>query len=154
MDGIERLQEQSQRDPAAFDLFLKVIYFCLLASVGLYWVALVLLVQDREPVDMAPWRIPLIIEAAATFLVTLYLRYARIGPLLEDTASELTRRLSRLRFFYILSYVLSESVALVGFALAFLAANPNEFLPFFAATIVLFLLCYPQKPKTLTEPIG
>lgn len=131
----------------AFDRFLKILYFTLLASMGLYWVVLEMLTGQREPGDLGPTKLGVQGFAGVVALTVLYLRFVRLAPLLADTTGELGARLGRLRFYYILCYTLSESVALYGFVLRFLGASREEAIPFFGVAVALFLLCYPRLPE-------
>src|SRR3990170_6490717 len=96
------------------------------------------------------------LTAAAAIIggIVLYLRFARLGPLLAEASGDFGQRLARLRFHYILCYTLSEAVALYGFVLRFLGGSREDSIPFFLAAVVLFLLCYPCPPQPPAAPGG
>lgn len=136
-------------DLKAFQRFLQVLYFALFATVGMYWVVLELLGPSIEPRDVGPVKMALQGIAGGTALGVLYLRFARLGPLLADTTADPAQLLPRLRLHYILCYTLSEAVALYGLVLRLLGASREEVVAFFAAAVILFALCYPRPPQTL-----
>jgi hypothetical protein len=84
-------------------------------------------------------------------LLALYFRYARLGSVLAEVSGDFRRRMTHARMFYIICWVLSESVALFGFAIPFFTANLNDAAPYFVASVALFALCY---PKSLERPLG
>lgn len=136
----------------AFNLINKIIYGALLFSVAAYWLVLQLvIVPQAEPAatdfdtlrKFLPW------VAGVDALLALYFRFARLGPLLSEVGGDSRRRMNHLRFFYILCWVLSESVALFGFSIPFFTANLEDAATYFIASIALFLLCYPSPSKPL-----
>lgn len=137
---------------AAFNRVVKVLYFTLLATVGVYWTVLELLAANIEPRDLGLVKTALLVAAAGTVGGVLSLRFGRLRPLLAEAGSELTARLAQARTYYILCFALSESVALYGFVLRFLGASRAEAAPFFVAAVGLFLLCYPQTPRIPGSP--
>lgn len=133
-------------ESAVFKRFLFILYFTLFATVGLYWVVLEMLAPGVEPADMGMMKKGLGAAAAVCAAVVLYLRFGQIATLLADTTGELSSRLARLRLYYIISYTLSEAVALYGFALRMIGADRADAVPFFLGAVALFLLCYPRMP--------
>ena len=131
-----------------FNRFTKILYFTLLASVGLYWAVLELVAGSREPVEVEGVKPMLLLLGGGLAVAVLYIRFSRFPPLLFDPNVELAQRLARLRFYYILCYILSEAVALYGFCLRLLGGTRAEAAPFFLAAVALFLLCYPRPPES------
>ncbi len=141
-------------DAAAFSRFLKILYFTLFGTVGLYWLVLEMLAANIEPHELGPMKHGLAAAAAIIGGAVLYLRFARLGPLLADASGDFGQRLARLRFHYILSYTLSEAVALYGFVVRVLGGAREEAIPFFVGAVALFLLCYPRVPAAPGSPTG
>ena len=141
-------------DPAAFSRFLKILYFTLFGTVGLYWLVLELLAANVEPRESGMEKTLLAALAAACGVVVLYFRFSRIPPLLAEASGDFSQRLARLRFHYILSYTLSEAVALYGFVVRMLGGAREEAAPFFLGAVALFLLCYPRVPPAPGSPTG
>ncbi len=138
----------------AFHLVNKVIYGALLSSVAAYGLVLkFVIVPQAEPaeagIDTLLKLLPLV--AGGDALIALYFRFARLGPLLAEVGGDVRRRMNQIRFLYILCWVLSESVALFGFAIPFFTARLEDAAPYFVGSIALFLLCY---PKSIESPSG
>ncbi|MBI4467150.1 MAG: hypothetical protein HY656_06980 [Acidobacteria bacterium] len=145
------MQSSSPLSPdefAAFNRVVKVLYFALFATVGIYWFVLELIARQREPAELGLLKTVLQALAAVTLFAVLYLRFARIGSLVADPAAEPTVQLARLRMLYILCFTLAESVALYGFVLRILGGAREEAIPFFLGSGLLFVLCYP-RPRQL-----
>lgn len=131
----------------ASEQFLKTVFFALVLSVLLYGVALKFVQIPASSQPPGSMKTGLMVVAGATALIVLYLRFKKIVGLVSvDDATPLTERLGRIRAVFILCFVLSESVALYGFALGFLGAGIRDVLPFFVGALVLFALCYPRIP--------
>lgn len=135
-------------DPAAFSRFLKILYFTLFGTVGLYWLVLDTVAANVAPREPGMEKTLLAALAAACGVVVLYFRFSRIPPLLAEASGDFGQRLARLRFHYILCYTLSEAVALYGFVVRFLGGSREEAIAFFLPAVGLFLLCYPRLPQT------
>ena len=134
--------------------FLKLLHGMLLTSVALYGVALWFLadeIEAREP-TLPLW--PFLLMAGILAALVLYLHQTRIQPLLRDATREPSQRIVQLRFNYIVCYVLAETVALFGFVTRFLGGSWGEAAPFFVVSVLLFGVCYPRRPATLTTPLG
>ena len=147
---------ESRVNSATLLRFLKMIYFILLATVGMYWFVVEMLTAGKEPQDLGVMGTWLAAAAGATAVVVLYFRFSRIPPLLVTTAEGPSgERLAQLRIFYILCYTLSEAVALYGFLLRFLGESREGVAPYFFGSMVLFVLCYPRLPAhRMGEPNG
>lgn len=141
---------QPSADAAAVGRLLKIIYFVLFASVGIYWVALEMLAPNLEPRD--PGLVKNILQGmgAALGAAVVYLRFSRIPAALDPTAPDPAPGLARLRMYYIVCFALSEAVALYGFVLRFLGGAREDAALFFLAAGGLFLLCYPRLPENVT----
>jgi hypothetical protein len=135
---------------AALLRFLRMVYFILLATVGMYWFVAEMLAAGKDAQGVGGMRTWLVGVAGATAVVVLYFRFSRIPPLLVTTAQgPSSERLAQLRIFYILCFTLSEAVALYGFVLRFLGESREGVAPLFLGAVVLFVLCYPRLPTDL-----
>lgn len=139
-------------DVAATRRLLKILYFVLFGTVGLYWVVLEALAPNIEPRD--PGLVKPILQGlgVAMSAAVLYLRFGRIAPLLDPAALGSPARLAQLRLPYFLCFVLAESVALYGLVLRLLGGSREDTALFFLATAALFLLCYPRLPESVNTP--
>ena len=133
-----------------FQRVTKIVYFSLLATVGLYWVILETVFAAVEERDLGIVKTVRLRTGGATAAGALYARLSLITPLLADPAAEPARSLVALRTYHILSFALSEAVALYGFVLRVLGASRAEVSPFFVAALFLFLLCFPRAPGRLS----
>jgi len=140
----------SPTDAAAVGRLLKIIYFVLFASVGVYWVVLETLAPNPEPRE--PGLVKNILQGmgAALGAAVVYLRFSRIPSAIDPIALDPAPGLARLRMYYIVCFVLTEVVALYGFVLRFLGGTREDTAIFFLAAGGLFLLCYPRLPENLT----
>ncbi len=125
---------------------LKVVYFALFSTVGLYWVVVEMLAPGLEPRDPGVVKTVFQGVAAATGGAVLFLRFSLIASLLDASAAEGVQRLAKLRVYYILCFALSEAVAIYGFGLRLLGGAREEAALFFVSAAGLFLLCYPRLP--------
>ena len=133
--------------------FLQFMYGTLIVSTALYWVALQMIVTPKEsPLDESIVYM-LGAGAATEALGILFLRFSVMARLLQPvnsasrkSADEHLLRLGALRFWYIIVYTLTESVALMGFVAGFLNGDAYQAVPFFAVAFILFAICYPQIP--------
>ena len=146
--------ESTPNEVTAFHLVNKVIYGAFLFSLVAYWLAHMFVnvprAQATGPVAF-PLQEFLPFIAGADALIALYFRFARLGPLLSEVGGDIRRRMNQMRFFYLICWVLSESVALLGFAIPFFTARLEDAAPYFVGSIALFLLCYPKSPD---RPVG
>lgn len=139
-------RQPSPTDVAGITRLMRIIYFTLLASLVLYWPVAELVFPKKEARELGIVKNVFQLLAAGTGAGVLYLRFVRIPPVLDDVTGDLATRLARLRLYYLVCHTLSEAVGLYGFALHFLGASRTEEVPFFAAAVTLFLLCYPRTP--------
>jgi F0F1-type ATP synthase membrane subunit c/vacuolar-type H+-ATPase subunit K len=130
-----------------FKMFVRILYFTLFATVGLYWFVLGFLKRESEMGELEILKPVFWAVGAVTALTVLFLRFSRIPTLLAGTSVELGQRLAQLRASYILCFVLAETVALYGFLLGLLGASSQDTLVFFLASAALFVLCYPHVPE-------
>lgn len=137
---------------AAAGRLLKILYFVLFGTVGLYWVVLEFVAAGLEPRE--PGLVKNILQGmgAAVGAGVVYLRFFLIPAALDAAAMEPAQRLARLRLYYILCFVLTEAVAIYGFLLRLLGGAPQDAALFFLAAAGLFLLCYPRLPDNGGTP--
>lgn len=128
-----------------------ILYFALLVTVPMYGIVAEVIAANREPADPGIIKLVLMAVGAVTAAVVLFIRFSLIPPMLHTPTMELTQRLARLRAFYIICFALAEAVALYGLVLRILGAGLGDSILFFAASIGLFLLCYPKTPQTISS---
>jgi len=133
-------------DFAAFNRFVKTLWFALLVSVCLYWPMLGFLQVSREEPPPAAVLQALTLLAAANATAVLLLRFNRISAILSRVPLD-PSALPQLRTLYLLCFVLAESVALFGLVLCFFGAPREQATWFFIGSVALFLLCYPRTPE-------
>jgi len=137
-------------DVHALSRLLKILFSVMVLSVMLYGVAIAEVapqIQSRPPGTM---QTGLGVMAAIVGLGVLYVRFNKIHALLSpDAPTDIPVRLTKLRQYYIVCYVLSESTALYGVALRYQGASVREVIPFFLCALILFGLCYPRLPSDL-----
>ena len=123
---------------------LRVIHLVLFATVGMYWVVLEQLQLPACGEMPEALHTGFALLALATAGGVGFLRWQRIPAVALDSrlAPEVQR--ARLRVFYLVCFLLSESVALYGFALRLLGESREGVVPFFLGAGALFLLCYPR----------
>jgi hypothetical protein len=142
---------QQSPDVAAFNRFVKLLWFVLLVSVGLYWFILSLLeLPPERSLDPLVQQI-LAAVAAATAVAALFLRFNLIARGVSEAApgTDLSRWLARLRTLYIVCFVLAESIAVFGLVLYLLGAPRVDASWFFLGSAALFAACH---PKSLESP--
>ncbi len=145
------MHRASGPDVSAFNRFIKLLWFILLVSVGMYWFILGLLeLPEERSLDTLVQQV-LTAVAAATAVTVLFLRFNLISRALSEVspATDFTRLLARLRRLYIVCFVLAESVALYGLVFYFLGAPREQAAWFFIAAFALLALSY---PKSLEPP--
>ena len=137
-------------DVHALSRLLKILFSVMVLSVMLYGVAIAEVaphIQSRPPGAM---QTGLRAMAAVAGLAALYVRFSKINALLSpDVPTDTPVRLTKLRQYYTVCYVLSECTALFGVALRYQGASAREVVPFFIGALVLFGLSYPRMPQDL-----
>jgi hypothetical protein len=80
--------------------------------------------------------------------VAISFRLRTLQPAAEvlQTSPDDRMALSRWRFGNILSFVLAESIVLLGFALRFLGGTITQSLPFYIVGLALMLVWWPGRP--------
>lgn len=136
----------SPTDLASFYRFVKILWFVLLGSVGMYW-----LVAGVIPVDPELTPPPLVAQiltflAVGMGLGVAFLRFNRI-PLLQSRLLADPAALNQLRLLYIICFAMAESVAVYGLALKLLGAPRDDASWFFLGSAALFAACYPKSPE-------
>jgi len=135
--------------------FLKTLYGLLLATIPMYWFVQEQMAAETEPDEIGPLKIVLMATAGGVAAAVLYLRFSRLGPLLRTPMTDPVKETAPVRFYYILCYTLSESVALYGFMLRVLGSSREDAIPFYVAAVGLFVVCYPRlPPKIASGPLG
>jgi F0F1-type ATP synthase membrane subunit c/vacuolar-type H+-ATPase subunit K len=141
---------QQPPDATAFNRIVKLLYFALFASVGLYW-----FITGFIPVDPELTPPPLIAQvltflAAGVAVAVAFLRFNRI-PHAQSRLLTDPNALNQLRVLYIVCFALAESVAVYGLVFYLLGGPRNDAAWFFLGSAALFALCY---PKSLEPPPG
>jgi hypothetical protein len=127
--------------------FLRVIFFILLSSLGVYWI----ITKTLHP---AAHLNPLLGSgltalAAATAISIFFVRFVYIEKLLrEDVGDADSAKLPQVRQAYILAYVLCDMVGLIGFTLYAMGGGAYRATLFFLAAAGLFVFCYPQLGRS------
>jgi hypothetical protein len=106
-------------------------------------------IVPHQPAEIAPamfWGFVAI--ALGVLAAAMFVRKQMVGGALERlrVAPDDAAALVNWRKFTILACVLTETVALFGFALRFLGGDWAHVAPFFAVAIVTLLLTFPQRP--------
>jgi len=138
-------------DLPAFNRFVKLLWFVLLVSVGMYWLILALLeLPPERSLDPLVQQV-LTAVAAAAGVAVLFLRFNLIPRLLARVTSgtDATTSLAALRTIFIVCFALAESIALFGLVVYFLGATREQAAWFFLGAFALLALCY---PKSLEAP--
>ena len=129
--------------------FMKLLFFVMVFSVGMYGVAIQFIGPTAEQSPNGV-RIGLEACAGAASLAVLVVRFVLIARVLvPDMPIPSAERLAKVRTYFIVCYVFSESVALLGFVLRVLGARLMDAAPLFAGSLILFALCYPRLPEDL-----
>ncbi len=135
----------------AHSRFMKLLFFVMVSSVGLYAVVLKFVGQSPTPLPDGV-RTGTKVCALASALLVLFVRFVKIAAVLvPDMPIPAAERLAKLRTYFIVCYVFSESVALYGFVLRFLGSNIQEVVPFFVGSLFIYALCYPRLPSDMEE---
>ena len=98
--------------------------------------------------DVSALRVPYIILALAELGIILFFRLRRLRPAIQLLKSDPNDMLAlnQMRVVNILSFVILESVVLLGFSLRFMGGTRAQSLPFYAAGIGLMLIWWPRRP--------
>lgn len=142
--------------PETFKSFAWMIYLSLFAALGFYWFCLSFVLQNNQPAQTSPALVRPVLAALAVVdgALALFWFYSRVNPLLNDTSSQAEQVIPRLRTNFIVCWVITEAVALYGFASAFLTATLTDYAPYFVAASGLLVLFYPRMPRSAAGPLG
>ena len=137
-------------DVQALFRLLRIVFVAMLVSVACYWLVLEV-ISASLPVRLpGPEKTVLRLVALGLVLLVLYLRFSRIGELLAPTLPlQFSERIRKLRTHYLGSYVLSETIALLGLILKVFGATRLQAAPFFVVAVALLFLCYPRLPEDI-----
>ena len=136
----------SRPDLAAFNRFVKLLWFVLFASVGMYWFVAGVIRVDPELTPPPLVAQVLTLLAVGMGLGVAFLRFNRV-PMVQSRLLTDPAALNQLRTHYIICFVLAESVAVYGLALKLLGAPRDEAAWFFLGSAALFAFCYPKSPE-------
>jgi F0F1-type ATP synthase membrane subunit c/vacuolar-type H+-ATPase subunit K len=137
-------------DATAFNRVVKVLYFALFASVGLYWFITGFISPDAELTPPPVIAQVLTLLAASVTVAVAFLRFNRIPHVQSHLLTD-PNALNQLRVLYIVCFALAESVAVYGLVLYLLGAPRDDASWFFLGSAALFAACY---PKSLESPPG
>ena len=142
----------SSSDPRDVYRVLQLLYFVLLIAIALYW----LIAEGAFGVEfprigginsLGTAKLILAVIALADVILVLYYRYSRIASLLHQPATDYAQVVRRLRAYYMICFIVAQSVALYGFALRALGGTREDSIPFFVGAVALFILCFPRLPE-------
>jgi len=102
----------------------------------------------HEPHDVHLMWIVFLVTGLMVVGVAQFFRLKTLQPAAEtlQTIPDDRMAVSRWRFGNLLSFVLAESVVLLGFALRFLGGTTWQSLPFYVVGIALMLVWWPRRP--------
>ena len=123
---------------------LLILWFAFVWTLAAY--GIVLLVVETQPREAGALPAVMLGLAVLTATAVVYIRAGLLGRLLSKPTPLTTEQWTRLRVYYILCFALAESVALFGLVLSLLGGGLSEVAPYFAASILLFLICFPRLP--------
>ncbi len=133
--------------------FLYILYAALITATVFYWILLQSLVEPAEaPGDYLLVYILGALAAMETLgvLAVRFVVMARLlrpaNPFSPANPDGLGIRMRKLRFWYIIIYVVIEAVALIGFVAGLMMGDILPAVPFFGVAIILFAVCYPKVP--------
>ncbi|MGH9713431.1 MAG: hypothetical protein ACRD5M_09060, partial [Candidatus Acidiferrales bacterium] len=126
---------------------IRIIFAVILFAMFLHVLTAEKLIQ-HEPQDVHRIWPGLLIVGLWDLAVLLYFRFKAVRSAEEtlQTQPEDRTALARWRVGYIITFVLSESIVLFGFALRFLGGTPMQSLPFYVIGISIMLLSWPRRP--------
>lgn len=131
--------------------FMKLVFFVMVLSVGVYAGALLVISRSAEHLSDG-MKVGFEFCALASALVVFFVRFVKIARVLvPETLIPAAERLGKLRSYFIVCSVFSETVALYGFVLGFMGASLVDVAPFFVGSLVLYALCYPRLPSDLDD---
>lgn len=127
--------------------FLRLVHILMLISICLYFWLGEWIKKQPETLDPAFLK-GLAILALITGGVVLFVRVQLLSGAEEQLRlqSDNTAALQRWNFLYILSFALSESIALYGIALRVMGASRTQAAGFYVGAIALMLLSTPHRP--------
>jgi F0F1-type ATP synthase membrane subunit c/vacuolar-type H+-ATPase subunit K len=144
--------EQSQRT-------MTILFFALMASVGMYGFILLQVTQGQTPKEIDPpaFLYALIVVALAQMAFIPVLRRIMLPPMREARSldepvpegGKVQQALQKLQTASIVSWALCESIAIYGLLLAFLSFQMKYFFPFAAVSLVNFLIYRPRREQLL-----
>lgn len=119
----------------------RIIWVALTVSLHIYMVIAFLVHKDATPVALeGSLGIVLSLAAASMGGMSLFFRNRSFPQGTPVTVDQ--------KWFtaHVISWALNESVAILGFVLAFLTHEPMRILPFFAGALALNLIMFPKDP--------
>ena len=143
--------------------FLKTLYWILVAAaIGYVYVTKMMIdTSDSTVEDFGVMRIAFAVLGLVEGSIPMAIRFFWIPKLLDappgeaqESPGDFSSRLVRLRYYYILCYVLIESVVLLGLVMGMFSGSLVEGLPYFAAGLLMFALCFPRVPKSQSDPMS
>lgn len=142
---------------------LRIIWFAMLGAVAIYAaIALSVSVAVGQPLDPIAVKI-LTAVACVAGVMSLITRFALLSPAsiaekipeaIRDSRDDerLLHEIGKVAFApLIASFALAESVAIVGFALALLGGDPEAFIPFGAAALMLLWMNRPELTSLVSR---
>jgi hypothetical protein len=128
--------------------FLRLVWAVMLFSLCLYAFALVVIHPSSAVPPDRTFQFALLMLGIVTGSVVLYLRFVRLPVLFSaDGPTDENKLVVQFRLNYILCFVVSETTALFGFALAVMHGDLKIYLPLYLGGVLLMALCFPQFPS-------
>ena len=128
--------------------YLRLIHGFLLFSMFIYMGLGQIFVPHEQREIKPAFMIVMVVVSLATACVVLFIRAQRILPAMETLRARPDDgpAIARWRIGSVLSYALSESVMLCGFALRVMGASLALAVPFYIGAVLLMVLLWPRRP--------
>ena len=129
---------------------LKIIWASLLGSLGIY--AFVLLTVSKNwaepsPIELDPITLALIGGAIVSSFASAFVLKIQTKNIPKNIELTFEKKIQHFHPAYIASLAFTESIAIMGFVLAFTKQNPSLYWPFASAAVGLFILKFPSEEK-------
>jgi F0F1-type ATP synthase membrane subunit c/vacuolar-type H+-ATPase subunit K len=159
------MRKELESQIKALAIFPKLLWGAMFSSVGVLTAVQFALQQSPAGSSTSPsantgLSEPFAVVASVLALLVLWLRSRLVsgrglGPAQRnsvvassaDEAQQVRRRAAQLLPLFIVACALSEAITILGFVMAHLSKDPEQMVPFVAASVVLFLALFPNLPR-------